>query len=158
MISDLEFLRLAAIYGVSYSQDKSTQNGAVLVRNGDVLVMAANRFSPGSPVRHDRPEKYKVIEHAERGAIYAAARDGHRTLGARLYCPWFACPDCARAIVACGIREVVGSVVTVDATPERWRPLIRDGEAILRDGGVSIRWLAGRLGVPILFDGRVLEL
>lgn len=158
MISDLEFLRLAAIYGVSYSQDKSTQNGALIVSGGDVVVMAANRFPRGAPHRHDRPAKYTFIEHAERSAIYAAARDGRRTLGARLFCPWFACPECARAIVCSGIREVVGSVMAAEATPARWRPLIRDGEAILRGGGVSVRWLAGKLGVPILFDGQILEL
>ena len=158
MISDLEFLRLAAIYGVSYSQDRSTQNGAIIVVDGEVVAMSANKFPVGVPHRHDKPAKYTFIEHAERGAIYAAARNGQRTLRARLFCPWVACPDCARAIVLCGIREVICSAAAAQATPERWGSLVTEGVSILTGGGVGVRWMAGKLGVPILFDGKILEL
>jgi dCMP deaminase len=49
------------------------------------------------------------MEHAERDAIYKAAFVGMQTEGATLYVPWFACADCARAIIAAGITRVVGN-------------------------------------------------
>lgn len=157
-MNDLELLRGAAMYGSMNSQDTSTQNGALLVKKGNAIAIASNRFPPGVRARHSRPEKYSFIEHAERGAIYAAAAAGNCIRGATLYCPWFACPDCARAIVLSGISEVVGSARAADATPDRWRALVKDGITILREGGVSMRWLDEKLGVLILFDGKEMEL
>ena len=157
-MNELETLRLVAQYGACFSEDLHTQNGAALAHKTGPLVMSANRFPAGVKHRTTRPEKYAYIEHAERSVIYKAAKSGLATAGATMYCPWFSCPECARAIVMAGIREVVGSAVAAEATPYRWRKQIVDGTGILREGGVGVRWLAGKLGVSILFDGKVLEL
>jgi len=47
------------------------------------------------------------MEHAERNAIYNAARHGTQMEGCTLYVELLPCMDCARAIVQAGIREVV---------------------------------------------------
>ena len=62
------------------------------------------------PMRWKSPEKYQWTEHAERNAIYNAARNGVALEGARLYLNWGGCPcsDCARAIIQVGIQEVIG--------------------------------------------------
>ncbi len=47
------------------------------------------------------------MEHAERNAIYNAARAGTPLEGCSLYADLMPCMDCARAIVQAGIVEVV---------------------------------------------------
>lgn len=62
------------------SNDMSTQNAAFLVdEDGKIYVREINRFPDGvkeTAERWERPLKYKFVEHAERNAIYAAARKG----------------------------------------------------------------------------------
>jgi deoxycytidylate deaminase len=45
--------------------------------------------------------------HAEMSAIVSAARRGTSTEGAYLYCTTFPCHNCAKHIIAAGIRQVV---------------------------------------------------
>lgn len=59
--------------------------------------------------RLERPTKYLWMEHAERNAIYNAARCGTTLDGCTIYIELMPCMDCARAIVQAGIREVVVS-------------------------------------------------
>ncbi|NDG19406.1 MAG: hypothetical protein EB117_14190, partial [Betaproteobacteria bacterium] len=94
--SDVDWLRLAFRTAAEHSEDNSTQNGAVVVPQRGYVMSAANRFPDGVQARYSVPAKYDFIEHAERAAIYSAARAGVATLGGALYCCWFACPDCAR--------------------------------------------------------------
>lgn len=156
-----DWLRIACEQAAS-SHDPHTQNGAVLVPRGDAYVaIGVNRVPRGvwaAPDRLIRPAKYKYIEHAERAAIYAAARFGTPTQSATLYCPWFACTDCARAIILAGIAQVVGHVKPRAATPERWTAEIVQAEAMLTEAGVGMRWLADDLGVTIRFDGEEMKL
>jgi dCMP deaminase len=160
-MTEIDILRLAAREAVKNSSDPDTQNGAVLARRNDVVFMAANAFPDGVEARHHRlyrPEKYRFIEHAERNVIYRAAATGWGTGGAAMYCLWFSCPDCARAIIQAGIYEVVGHVAPRRATPARWLQAVSDGEAMLREAGVGMRWLADPLGVTIRFDGKEMVL
>lgn len=157
MRSDLDWLRMAFQYASMASGDPDTQNGAVLVPSSGFAIHTANKVPHGLaalPSRLERPAKYKWIEHAERRAIYAAARRGEVCEGATLYCCWFACPDCARAIICAGVREVVGHVTPRSLTPARWEPEVALGELMLREAGVSMRWAADKIGVTIKFDGK----
>ena len=56
--------------------------------------------------RTARPEKYIWTEHAERNAIYAAARMGTSLKGCKIYVTGLPCFDCCRAIIQAGITEV----------------------------------------------------
>ena len=51
--------------------------------------------------------KYKWTEHAERNAIYNAARIGMSLKGCTIYVTHLPCADCTRAIVQVGIKRVV---------------------------------------------------
>ena len=57
--------------------------------------------------RHERPSKYMWTEHAERNAIYNAARNGIALGGTTLYSTLYPCMKCARGIVQSGIVEIV---------------------------------------------------
>jgi dCMP deaminase len=161
---DVKFLQLAVITGAAWSNDPHTQNGAVLVAAGSGaldVVRAANSFPTGvatAAARLVRPLKYSFIEHAERGVIYAAARQGLKTAGATLYCPWFACADCARAIICAGVTRVVGHIKPRIHSPERWAESIQLADQMLREAGVEIDLLKDDLGLRYLFNGGPLEL
>lgn len=155
-MTDVEILREACRYAARNSHDPNTQNGAV-IKSVSHFAWAANALPRGVAATTERlaaPEKYQWIEHAERAAIYAAAARGVPTSGATLYCPWFACTDCARAIILAGIREVVGLAVCRNATPARWLANVEAAGRMLEEAGVGQRWLAGPVGVTIRFDGR----
>ena len=159
-MTETDYLREACRYAADNSHDPSTQNGAVLV-SGRRLIYAANRFPTGVAVtggRLERPTKYSFMEHAERGVIYAAAAAGVPTAGSTLYCPWFACADCARAIICAGIAEVVGlSLPMDDEASKRWAESVATGLLMLTEAGVGQRWLECDLGVTMLCDGRYIR-
>jgi dCMP deaminase len=155
-MNEIDYLRNAVRYAAVSSQDNRTQNGAVLV-TATKAICGVNCYPKGVAVSEDRstpPLKYLFIEHAERAAIYRAASLGVATAGASLYCPWFACCDCARAIIMAGISEVVGLVSLRNATPERWQKNIGLAEKMLAEAGVGQRLLAVELGEYLWFDGR----
>lgn len=95
------------------SKDNSTKIGVVIVGdNHEIVSTGYNSFPRGIdddvPERQERPEKYIWFEHAERNAIYNAARIGVSTNGCTMYMSCgLSCPDCARAIINCGIKKIV---------------------------------------------------
>jgi len=114
----------------SWSKDPSTKVGAVVVEPGSQVVKSTgwNGFPRGvaeteAALRGEeygdkliddrwekRPEKYEWVEHAERNAIYNAARHGISLNGCVMYLNWAPtpCADCARAIIQAGIVAVIG--------------------------------------------------
>lgn len=161
MTHDAIYLREACKVAAHESQDKQTQNGALLRSRRGYIVTAANRLPFGvipCGERLERPTKYQFIEHAERGAIYAAAKAGIATAEATLYCPWFACADCARAIICAGITRVVGHHKTRVHSPEHWAESILQADQMLREADIQIELLTEELGVRYLFNGAELEL
>jgi dCMP deaminase len=155
-MTEIDYLREACRYAAQHSHDPDTQNGAVLVTSRQTI-FAANCVPPGV-ARHEhrlaRPFKYDFVEHAERAVIYKAAATGIPAAGGTLYCPWFACTDCARAIVMAGIKEVIGLIALRNATPARWLLNVELAEKMLAEACVSQRLLADKVGVTIRFDGR----
>lgn len=159
---DRKFLKQAYAYAAERSPDPSTQNGAILVLGFNVVARGANRFPRGIEVtaeRLERPLKYSFICHAERDAIYDAARRGVSTEGLTMYCPWYACADCARAIIQAGIAEVIGHKTILDKTPDRWKGTIEIALGMLDDANVKHCFVGGdegELGAPgVRFNGEV---
>ncbi len=143
----------------SHSPDESSQNGALLIgRTG--IAKAHNKPSPGIDLA-DIPSdfngnKYVYMEHAERGAIYSAAANGISTRGATLICPWAACYDCARAIVAAGITKLVRHANASALTTERWAESVFFGDVLMEAAGVEIIEYDGKIGAPsVRFDKQV---
>lgn len=137
--------------------DPSTQNGALIIDDeGWILGEGANFFPRGvkeSEERWQRPTKYSFVEHAERNAIFHAAREGHTLEGATMYVCWYACSDCARAIIQSGIKEVVGHKKCFDLTPDHWKESIKTAFVMLEEAGVKTRTIEDEVGVTIRFNG-----
>jgi len=124
-----------------WSRDPSTKVGCVIAGpTNEVRALGYNglpRRVDEAPGRLEHPDKYLWIEHAERNAIYTAARTGVPLEGCRMYVSWFPCVDCARAIVQVGLIEVVA--VKPDWSLEPWGPQFVQSRAILREGKVRVR-------------------
>lgn len=116
---DAYFIGLAAIASFR-SKDPSTQNGACIVQDDSPVSLGYNGFPRGCSDdefpwgregKHARDTKYPFVEHAERNAIYNAARKGIALDGATIYIysekGYYPCDECARAIIQSGIKKVV---------------------------------------------------
>ena len=155
---DATLLHLVYAYAAQFSDDPSTQNAAVLVKNHIpyVATFAVNSLPQhiaDTPQRWERPHKYAVVEHAERNAIYQAARHGIRTKGLTMICPWAACADCARGIIQSGITRLVihQKAFLEDA---RWTDSVHIGHQLLAEAGITITYYDGDIGChPIRRDG-----
>jgi dCMP deaminase len=162
--TELDFLRKAYINARDFSVDPSTQTGAVLVPKNrpNLCAFGANRFPPGVKVTEerlkDRDLKLFFIQHAERDCILRAALNGWGTYESTLFAPWFACSDCAKAIIIAGIKRVVGHVSIMEKTPQRWMRTIKEADVMLDEAGIERVYLEGDLfqGDPayrVLFNG-----
>lgn len=90
--------------------------------------------------RKSRPEKYWWMEHAERNAIYAAARTGFATKGCTIVVTHLPCMDCARAIVQAGIVKVVASTGELSG---KWDEHGERVERLFAETGVEFRKVGG---------------
>jgi dCMP deaminase len=119
-----------AYYMAKRSPDKSSQNGAVLLKcleDGSVYNISSgyNHYYGGFNNKPEtREQKLQEIEHAERDAIFKAARLNFKLNGAIMVCPWAACFDCARAIIGSGCHGLIVHKERQDLTPPRWKEQI----------------------------------
>lgn len=126
------------------SKDQSTQIGAVIVGvDNEVLSTGYNSFPRGLTddvqSRQERPEKYFWFEHAERNAIYNAARVGTPLKGASIYLTsGLPCMDCARGIVNAGIKTVFCKTVCTTTNKEKWEESQRRSVELLNECGVEV--------------------
>lgn len=139
---DTYFLDIAR-HVATRSKDRSTKVGCVLVGpDNEIRSTGYNSFPRGidddAPERHGRPEKYLWTEHAERNAIYNAARVGTPLKGCRAYLPWFPCMDCARALVQVGCVEIV--CTKPDITNPKWGEHFQRAEVLFNEAGVAVRY------------------
>ena len=126
-IWDNYFLEIADVVRRK-SKDTSTKCGAVIVGPDKQIVSTGfNGFPRGideiDPKRWERPIKYQFVEHAERNAIYNAARSGISLLACTLYLfgmgpPTSPCTECAKAVIQSGIGRIVGR--SYKAVPGKW--------------------------------------
>lgn len=93
------------------------------------------------PERHSRETGAKYIwsSHAERNAIYNAARIGIPLKGCTMYVPWFPCVECAKAIIQSGISELVA--YRADMSDEKWAPEFKIVVQMLDEAGIVVRYM-----------------
>jgi dCMP deaminase len=128
------------------SKDQSTQIGAVIVGDDNqILSTGYNSFPRGlddnRPERQERPLKYKYFEHAERNAIYNAAKVGTPIDGSTIYLTSGPpCTDCARAIINSGIKHVYCKDECTTTNKEKWRPDQEIATDMLEECGVKLTY------------------
>lgn len=120
--------------------------GCVIAFGANIISRSANvippklkllgGFNKKNLIDHDR---YVIIEHAERAAIFRAYQNGYQLDGATLYCTRTPCCDCARAILWSGIEKII--ILSVKYTDDPWGESQKEGLRILADGGVSVSFI-----------------
>jgi len=131
------------------SKDPSTKIGGIIVGpNNEIISTGYNSFVRGInddvPERFERPEKYKWFEHAERNAIYCAARRGAPLDGCRIFLScWTPCTDCMRAIIQVGITEVILGTKDGVSGQAKWIGEAERSAQMAAEAGVSIRYYDG---------------
>jgi dCMP deaminase len=148
------------------SKDRSTKVGAIIVgEHNNILTTGFNGFARGVAEdvndlsslvpphikihreeeineRHQRPQKYLWTEHAERNAIYNAARHGIALEGSTIYIDWYPCSRCARAIIQSGIKSIVIDGRNCEEKTkyweERWKDDMEVSRTMLDEAKVSI--------------------
>ncbi|MFP4544106.1 MAG: deoxycytidylate deaminase [Candidatus Kapaibacterium sp.] len=152
------------------SKDPATHVGSVIVDADNVLVSTGyNSLPRGIDVDRDKSrlsreagEKYHWIEHAERNAIYNAARRGTSLRSCKLYVPWTPCTDCARAIIQTGISEVIihqnGQDFYDENTSGKWTEAYSKTQTMFLEAGVKARYITCDVVVPeIYMNGKNLD-
>lgn len=130
------------------SKDPSTKVGCVIVSDDNaILSMGFNgfprRIDESLEDRWKRPEKYYWVEHAERNAIYNAAKHGIKLNGARAYLNWEPkpCADCTRALIQVGIKEIIGPNRKFSGKGAGKHYSIDHAEQMLYEAGVRTRYI-----------------
>jgi dCMP deaminase len=125
------------------SKDKYTQIGTIIVgKDNEIVSTGYNSFPRGiaddANDRQERPEKYYWFEHAERNAIYNAARIGVSTRDCTMYLTCgIPCADCARGIINAGIRRIVCET-SGGAIGEKWEEHAARSIIMFNEAGVVV--------------------
>ena len=136
---DRRFLRIA--YEVkSWSKDPSTKCGCVLVRDRRVVSSGFNglpaNLSDSLDRYQNREFKLATIIHAEKNAIFNAAKNGSLTEGTTAYVTWPPCSQCASALIQAGVSKVV--CPDPKTGPERWVSNFLLANDLLYEAGVKV--------------------
>ena len=141
-----EYFILQAQLVALKSKDRSTKVGCVIVGDGNILLSTGyNGFPRGVnddvDSRHERPDKYSWTEHAERNAVFNAARHGIKLAGSRAYLNFEPnpCADCTRALIQAGIVEIIGPNRSFVGKGTGVHYHINYAEEMLKEAGVKQR-------------------
>jgi dCMP deaminase len=125
---DKRFLQIALLI-CNWSKDTSTKVGCVITTaEGEIISTGYNgmcrNIDDKNEFRNQRPQKYMWFEHAERNAIFNAAKRGIKLDGCTLYVTsipvkFSVCADCARAVIQSGIKKVV-QISFDEIIAEKW--------------------------------------
>ncbi len=150
------------------SRDDKTHVGSIIVDPDNVLVATGYNSLPrnieidkdSARLSREGGEKYYWIEHAERNAIYNAARRGTVLKGCKIYVPWLPCADCARAIIQTGISEVIihrnGQDFYDLHTNGKWIDSHKRTTDMFLEAGVRLRFVTCNVVVPeIYMNGQI---
>lgn len=145
------------------SVDKHTHVGSVIADSDNVLVSTGYNSLPRGinideaekRLSREDGQKYYWIEHAERNAIYNAARRGTTLKDCKLYVPWNPCTDCARAIIQTGISEVIihqnGQDFYDKNTNGKWLESYKITSEMFDEAGVKVRYVTCDIVAPEIF-------
>lgn len=112
----------------------------MLVKDRRILATGYNGFpatlSDSLDLYADREYKLSVVVHAEKNALFNAAKNGANTESCIAYVTFPPCSQCAAALIQAGVKVVV--CPDPASSPERWRTNFRIASDIMVESGVRI--------------------
>ena len=140
---DVRFFELCHLVA-SWSEDRGRKVGAVIVgQSNEIRSTGYNGFprkvdhNPVERHKRDNGEKYLWFEHAERNAIYNAARYGSITESCKIYSSLFPCAECVRGIIQSGIVEI--NTFSPPTDDEIFKRSFEVSQVMLEEAGVNLR-------------------
>ena len=110
-----EYFMGIAMLAARRSKDPNTQVGACIVSDDNIIIStgyngmpkgcSADVFPWDRKGENEAETKNPYVVHAELNAILNAS--GRDLRGSRIYVALFPCNECAKAIIQCGIKEVI---------------------------------------------------
>ncbi|MCH9779828.1 MAG: hypothetical protein K0U36_00910 [Alphaproteobacteria bacterium] len=146
---------------VARSIDPRTNTAALIVSpDHSVLATGYNALPRGLDekivARLQQPAKKDYIEHAERNAIYEAARRGQALQGAFMYTMFLPCTACMRAIIQCGIRRLTIHANHIGNKDYATTPRHAATLEMMREVGIELHEWHGTITLPqIRYDDAV---
>lgn len=166
----VKYYQLVRFMANLFSKDDSTKVGALFIAPNtyEILTLGYNGMARGINEKDDsrwkRPIKYDFVEHAERNAIYNAARSGQSLLNSVCIVTLFPCCDCARGVIQSGAKVIVSldpfktnDQKTIDRWGYKWETSI----TMFKEAGVEILYLEeNEIQIPFddiqpIFDGLI---
>lgn len=139
------FISIAEVVKLK-SKDEHTQIGvAVVGPDNEIRSTGYNSFPRGIndrvAVRQQRPLKYFYFAHAERNALYNAARVGTPLKDCVMYLTCgVPCADCAIGIINSGIKEIWVNWAKNETNSEKWAEHAKHSMIMFEEAGVTVRW------------------
>jgi dCMP deaminase len=137
---DEYFLKIAKVVS-ERSQDPSTQVGAVIVNDKNVIIGTGYNGWPRGIKNEDLPwkggegdfenTKYAYVCHAEENAIYNSS---NLKQDCKIYCTLFPCNECTKTIIQNGIKEIIYESDKYANTPQ-----VRASKKMLKLAKIKVR-------------------
>jgi dCMP deaminase len=136
-----QYFDMAEYVAEKFSKD-TTKVGCLLIDPNTFQILSTGyngipRKVEETENRKQRPEKYYWFEHAERNALYHAARHGIKVDGATAYITMFPCADCARGLIQAGIKQIF----TKKPNNPTWEESFKRSSLMLKEAGIEIIFL-----------------
>lgn len=123
--------------------DEKLKVGCVIVKDDVLISEGWNRLPDGIDTvearQTHRPAIYLWTEHAERVALYNAARNGRSTEGATAYVsvsPYSVCTVCLRGLLESGITRIVGTAREI-ARKEKHKGQAEINNKMIQESGIE---------------------
>ena len=155
---------MQGVYWVaSKSKDPKTRIGAILVKDNRIISTGYNGLPQGvldKPDRLERPLKYLFISHAERNALYSAAKYGISTEGSVLYTNALPCTDCMKGVIQSGIKCIYIHKQFEDAcskiTRPEWEKHKNVSLQMCKEADIQLHEINIKLDTETLLDGELI--
>jgi dCMP deaminase len=85
---------------------------------------------------NNREFKLAAVVHAEKNALFNAAKNGSYTEGCTAYVTWPPCSQCAAALIQAGVVRVI--CPNPDTAPERWKDNFLTANSLLYEAGLTV--------------------
>lgn len=145
-----DMLREAYSYAWKNSTDDSTKNGAVIVRDGNLVSRGTNTFAKNVKITKKRSTSVGeriYQDHSERNAIYNAARLGIPLEGTEMYSTWIPCPACVNGILFGGIKRVVFHYDSaIKKHKKYWIDQLKESINMMLEANIDVAVYKGKIG------------
>ena len=140
-LENKNYLREAYLYWEKNSQDKDTWTWSIIFLNWKILSKWTNKLPNWIKITDDkleRPKKYLYLDHAERNAIYNAAKKWIKLEWTTMYMPRVPCSPCAVWIINSWIKTLVMHYLKVIKTPSDWLSDVKLAVDIIIEAGIEL--------------------